>query len=203
MLYYDAWIPNLQNFTEMLLANLDLTNLQLQAGWIEFNCAEIEQRCVGSNTQYTSAANCVSVLSQKPFGDYDEAWGDNVVCRAIHTILTKIDPDVSEDSCVISHYYVQLLICYLDPLPSCRAVGRREVHRHQLRRRLLQRYSSLRIASAGYLYVPCARSLVPVIVAITEQYKEIARDVQGTLINTSRLLMFTLGFSGSFFRFLE
>ncbi|MCJ1479306.1 hypothetical protein MMC13_007991 [Lambiella insularis] len=91
--YYDAWIPNLQNWTQLALGSLDINNPEVQAGSIEGVCSEIQQRCIGSNAQYSSVADCVSVLSNKPYGNDDEAWGDNFVCRSIHTILTKIDPN--------------------------------------------------------------------------------------------------------------
>lgn len=42
-----------------------------------------------------SVAQCVSTLSGKPFGSYDEVWADNVVCRTIHIILALVRPDVS------------------------------------------------------------------------------------------------------------
>jgi len=36
---------------------------------------------------------CISTLSAKPFGTFDEAWGDNVVCRSVHVILAQVNPD--------------------------------------------------------------------------------------------------------------
>jgi hypothetical protein len=41
-----------------------------------------------------SASQCITELSAKPFGDYDEVWGDNIVCRAVHVILSIVNPDV-------------------------------------------------------------------------------------------------------------
>jgi hypothetical protein len=38
---------------------------------------------------------CLSTLSAKEFGSYDEVWGDYVVCRQIHLQLTTLRPDVS------------------------------------------------------------------------------------------------------------
>ncbi|MCJ1413606.1 hypothetical protein MMC19_007728 [Ptychographa xylographoides] len=95
VLYYDAFIPTLQNWTSLALGGVDLLNREYQTAAIEGICAATQQRCVGANTQYTSVAVCVQTLAQKPFGDYDETWGDNVVCRSLHIILTLIRPDVS------------------------------------------------------------------------------------------------------------
>jgi hypothetical protein len=39
--------------------------------------------------------DCITELSLKPFGTFDEAWGDNVVRRLIHIVLAQIRPDVS------------------------------------------------------------------------------------------------------------
>jgi hypothetical protein len=58
-------------------------------------CPVIQQRCTGSNQQYVSVDDCIAQLSLKPFGNYDEVWGDNIVCRTIHVILTGVDPVVS------------------------------------------------------------------------------------------------------------
>ncbi|MCJ1403608.1 hypothetical protein MMC11_006831 [Xylographa trunciseda] len=93
VLKYDAWIPNLSNWTVIGLA-ADLSILAVQDVYINTICNEAQLRCVGANTQYSSVAQCISVLSAKPFGTFDEAWGDDVVCRSIHLILTLIDPDV-------------------------------------------------------------------------------------------------------------
>jgi len=41
-----------------------------------------------------SVNDCVASWSAKPFGDYSDAWGDNVVCRTIHVILAQVRPDV-------------------------------------------------------------------------------------------------------------
>ncbi|MCJ1283111.1 hypothetical protein MMC26_002438 [Xylographa opegraphella] len=94
VLKYDAWIPNLANWT-IIGQGADVTAPAVQPVFIENICNNVQQRCVGANTQYSSVADCISVLTAKPFGSYDEAWGDDVVCRSIHVILTLIDPDVS------------------------------------------------------------------------------------------------------------
>lgn len=58
-------------------------------------CGGIQAECTGSNTQYTSAQNCIDVLSAKSFGNWDEVWMDSVVCRELHILLARIDPLVS------------------------------------------------------------------------------------------------------------
>lgn len=53
-------------------------------------------RCTGANEQYHGdILECVTTLTlTKPFGTFDEVWGDNVVCRLIHVILAQVRPDV-------------------------------------------------------------------------------------------------------------
>lgn len=94
VLKYDAWIPNLNNWVQATTAT-SVSNSQDQMKSIQLLCAVAQLRCTGPNTQWESVEECVSVLSQKPFGDYDEAWGDNIVCRNIHIVLTQVRPDVS------------------------------------------------------------------------------------------------------------
>lgn len=48
------------------------------------------------NTDIDSTENCIDTLSNKPFGTYDEVWGDNVVCRTIHVLLAAIRPEASQ-----------------------------------------------------------------------------------------------------------
>ncbi|MCJ1250181.1 hypothetical protein MMC30_007407 [Trapelia coarctata] len=94
VLKYDAWIPNLNKWSAVT-NGVDISAVvQAQAPTIQGLCGAIQQRCVGPNTQYDSLATCVATLSKKPFGNYDEAWGDNVVCRTIHVLLAKIRPEV-------------------------------------------------------------------------------------------------------------
>lgn len=96
VLRYQAWIPNLQAWTQAATG----LNLQGVKGYVTGKvdtaaiCPEIQKRCTGSNQQYSSTASCVAHLEQKPFGDFDEVWGDNIVCRIIHLILTKVRPVV-------------------------------------------------------------------------------------------------------------
>lgn len=71
-----------------------MSNAAFRAASIQQLCGLIEDKCVGNNTQYQNAEDCVEFLSQRPYGEYSEAWGDNVVCRSIHSILTQIRPEV-------------------------------------------------------------------------------------------------------------
>ncbi|KAI9778911.1 MAG: hypothetical protein M1816_003871 [Peltula sp. TS41687] len=93
VIYYDAYIPNLSSWTA--IANgAQVNDAAYRATSIQQLCGLVENRCVGNNTQYRDFQDCVNVLSQKPFGEYSETWGDNFVCRSIHTILTQIRPEV-------------------------------------------------------------------------------------------------------------
>ncbi|KAK3934620.1 hypothetical protein QBC46DRAFT_368095 [Diplogelasinospora grovesii] len=93
VLKYDAWIPNLNNWVEAT-TGAQFSNTQVQAQSIQQLCGATQQRCTGANTQWASVDECVSALTQKPYGNYDEAWGDNIVCRTIHIVLTQVRPDV-------------------------------------------------------------------------------------------------------------
>ncbi|KAK0713698.1 hypothetical protein B0T26DRAFT_833320, partial [Lasiosphaeria miniovina] len=94
VLKYDAWIPRLNAWLEQTAGGVSVTDPQFQAGTIAALCDATQQRCLGpDNVQWNSTAQCVAALAQKPFGNYDEARGDNVVCRAIHIILTVGNPE--------------------------------------------------------------------------------------------------------------
>ncbi|KAK7447028.1 hypothetical protein VKT23_014241 [Stygiomarasmius scandens] len=91
---YDAWIPNLQAWTSAA-TGIDYTNVLIQQGAVAAAlCPTIQDRCTGSNQQFNSQIECVLELGQKPFGTFDEAWGDNIACRTIHLILTGHRPEV-------------------------------------------------------------------------------------------------------------
>jgi hypothetical protein len=91
---YDAWVPNLNDWNFLAEGKLDFTNPAVQAGQISQKlCPAIQQLCIGSNQQYTDVNQCISTLTQKPFGTFDEAWGDNVVCRSVHVILAQVNPN--------------------------------------------------------------------------------------------------------------
>jgi hypothetical protein len=93
VLKYDAWIPNLNDW---IMAGMGISNdPQAEEQSIEQLCGGTQQRCTGSNTQWDSIEECIATLSQKPYGNYDEAWGDNIACRIIHLALTQVRPDVS------------------------------------------------------------------------------------------------------------
>ncbi|EKG20842.1 hypothetical protein MPH_01825 [Macrophomina phaseolina MS6] len=93
VLNYHAWIPNLQTWTEVG-NNVDFDNVVIQKAVPVQLCPQIMQNCKGDNQQYSSVATCVAALELKPFGSFDEAWGDNIVCREIHVLLTKVRPEV-------------------------------------------------------------------------------------------------------------
>ena len=93
VLYYDAWIPNLSDYTTLLYGTPLIPAFQTEA--IEELCTSAQVLCTGNNMQYNSTEACVSTLSAKPFGNWDEVWGDNVVCRTLHILLAKLRPAVS------------------------------------------------------------------------------------------------------------
>ncbi|KAJ7184890.1 hypothetical protein C8R46DRAFT_984001 [Mycena filopes] len=93
VLRYDAWVPSLDRFVPAF-HGYDIYNPARMNTTIEQVCGLQAQTCVGDNTVYASMADCVQTLSGKPFGRMDEAWGDNVVCRTIHVLLTKFRPAV-------------------------------------------------------------------------------------------------------------
>ncbi|KAF8144548.1 hypothetical protein K438DRAFT_1735902 [Mycena galopus ATCC 62051] len=93
VLQYDAWIPNLDLFTN-LLRDYDQYSLAGMNATIQGICALQDTTCVGNNTVYNGIPDCVQTLAAKNYGREDEAWGDNVVCRGIHVLLTKIRPEV-------------------------------------------------------------------------------------------------------------
>jgi len=91
---YDAWIPNLNDWIAGGLG-IDNTSPQVAAQSIQRLCGTTQQQCTGANTQWSSIEECITTLSRRPFGNFDEAWGDNVACRSIHVVLTQVRPDVS------------------------------------------------------------------------------------------------------------
>ncbi|KAK4541393.1 hypothetical protein LTR36_007994 [Oleoguttula mirabilis] len=96
VLRYQAWIPNLQTWLK-IAQGIDYDGIQGRVNeckTTEALCPQIQERCTGSNQQYNSTASCIAELESKPFGNYDEAWGDNIVCRTIHLLLTLVRPDV-------------------------------------------------------------------------------------------------------------
>lgn len=110
MLDYDAWIPNLNIWNFLARGEADITNPLVQQAFIQRICPGIQQMCVGPNQQYAeyvsrhslqhiwligdSVDACIASMNSKPFGNYDEVWGDNVACRTIHLILAGVRPDV-------------------------------------------------------------------------------------------------------------
>ena len=128
---YDAWIPNLRLFNSFLslTSTANLTTAQIQGNTIEALCGAVQSECKGSNQQYTSVENCIQTLSAKPFGDWDEVWQDSVICRELHVILARVDPEVSlvldlytqwEEPCINSRIWVS--VEGLEPRPRKRSL---------------------------------------------------------------------------------
>lgn len=93
VLRYDAWIPNLDDWVNTITGGA-LHDPEYQQMSIEQVCAVTQLTCQGPNKQWESIGECVAALVQKPYGRYEGAWGDNVVCRTIHLVLTQVRPDV-------------------------------------------------------------------------------------------------------------
>lgn len=94
VLYYDAWIPNLAAFQSTWAGGADFNNRLVQLGAIRQLCPVIQEKCTGVNQQYSSTLACELHIAGLPFGSFDEVWGNNYVCRGVHTLLTAIRPDV-------------------------------------------------------------------------------------------------------------
>ncbi|KAH6670886.1 hypothetical protein F5X68DRAFT_158936 [Plectosphaerella plurivora] len=93
VLKYDAWIPGLNPWVEATVASR-ITNASFQKSSIAQICGATQLRCSGANQQWDSVEQCIEGLSAKDYGNYGEAWGDNVVCRTIHLVLTLTRPDI-------------------------------------------------------------------------------------------------------------
>jgi hypothetical protein len=119
VLKYDAWIPNLNDWIVAGLG-IQINNPQVAAQSIQQLCGGTQQRCTGENKQWDSVEECIATLSGKPYGNYDEAWGDNIVCRTIHLVLTQVRPQVSliPNKCESRDQIRILNCCHTDPLPS-------------------------------------------------------------------------------------
>jgi hypothetical protein len=90
---YHAWIPTLEAWIEAA-TGFDFGALVYQKFIPLFLCPLIVQRCTGANQVYSDIVSCTLALDLKPFGSFDEAWGDTVACRVIHLILTQVRPDI-------------------------------------------------------------------------------------------------------------
>ncbi|KAJ7169260.1 hypothetical protein C8R43DRAFT_982726 [Mycena crocata] len=93
VLYYDAWIPSLDLFSSKM-RGFDFYSTTGMNNTIHQICGLQNDTCIGDNTVYDGVDDCVQTLGAKPFGRLDETWGDNVVCRSIHVLLTKFRPEV-------------------------------------------------------------------------------------------------------------
>ncbi|KAB5528939.1 hypothetical protein GE09DRAFT_1253082 [Coniochaeta sp. 2T2.1] len=96
VLQYEAWIPNLALYSSSAIGG-EFSSSGTPAGdegIIKQLCPVIQQECVGPNQEYDSVDDCVGFMSGRAFGNFDEVWGDNVVCRSLHTILARLRPTV-------------------------------------------------------------------------------------------------------------
>lgn len=89
------------------------------------------RQCTGANKQWDSVDQCVATLTQKPMGTFDNLWGDNVWCRALHVRLTPLRPDVSQNK-----MHLEVSVVLIVSPGSLRT--RRPRWRRQVRRRALQ-----------------------------------------------------------------
>ncbi|KAK3051286.1 hypothetical protein LTR09_007682 [Extremus antarcticus] len=86
VLRYAAWIA--------ATTGIEFSNVVVDHAAPAALCPVIQQRCTGGNRQYFDTLTCNTALQLKPFGSSDEAWGDDIVCRAIHLVLTQVGPEV-------------------------------------------------------------------------------------------------------------
>ncbi|KAJ7169211.1 hypothetical protein C8R43DRAFT_876433 [Mycena crocata] len=93
VLYYDAWIPTPDPFS-IKLGWFDFSSTAATNATIQHVCGLQNETCIGNTTVYDSVDDCVQTLTAKRFGRLDETWGDNVVCRSIHALLTKFRPEI-------------------------------------------------------------------------------------------------------------
>ena len=122
--YYDAWLPSLQSYTNLLYGRTTV-NETVDAQVIKQLCSNTQAICKGPNQQYSSLDDCQTQLKSKPYGDWDASWGDNVICRTLHIILAKTRPDVRliKPNLPMDRW----LIKDTGTLPSCWSHRRREV----------------------------------------------------------------------------
>ncbi|ROW13347.1 hypothetical protein VPNG_05460 [Cytospora leucostoma] len=94
VLNYEAWIPTLELWNRLITGQDNQDPVVQKAQISRALCPAIQQNCAGHNQQYTNVDDCIEQLSKKTFGNFDELWGDNVVCRQVHVLLTRLRPDV-------------------------------------------------------------------------------------------------------------
>ncbi|KUI58470.1 hypothetical protein VP1G_05766 [Cytospora mali] len=94
VLNYEAWIPTLELWNQVSTGVSNEDPAVQHAQITQALCPAIQQNCIGADQQYSDIDDCISQLSNKTFGTFDEVWGDNIVCRQIHVVLTTIRPDI-------------------------------------------------------------------------------------------------------------
>jgi hypothetical protein len=83
VMQYEAWIPNLQAWTEY--ANgISFSNPLIQTAVPFQLCPTIQQRCTGKNQQFSNTTTCILGLERKPFGNFD------AVSNSIRTICRRM-----------------------------------------------------------------------------------------------------------------
>jgi hypothetical protein len=100
---YEAMIPNLNNFVGKTTSPLgtvfrggSFVPTEKQKEVIYENlCQAHNLLCTKGFAQWPSKEACKAALAKKPFGTFDAVWGDNVVCRLVHVMLSAIRPGVS------------------------------------------------------------------------------------------------------------
>ncbi|CZT23325.1 uncharacterized protein RCC_09037 [Ramularia collo-cygni] len=89
---YQAWSPNVQAWTQAS-TGIDYSNMTIQQMAPQGLCPQIQSICTGSAQQFSSVEDCSTQLSSKPFGSFDEAWGDNLACRTVYLTLAASRPE--------------------------------------------------------------------------------------------------------------
>ncbi|KAH8770055.1 hypothetical protein F5883DRAFT_667634 [Diaporthe sp. PMI_573] len=91
VLKFDAWIPTLQQWWN---TTHDVSHYPVNEALVRQQlCQTTQAKCAGTNKQWDSVDQCVTALNQKPMVTFDNLWGDNVWCKALHVRLTPIRPD--------------------------------------------------------------------------------------------------------------
>jgi hypothetical protein len=96
-------IPNLNNFvgkaTSLIGTGLRgysfVPTEKQKEGIYENLCQAHNLLCTKRFAQWPTKEACEVALAKKPFGIFDVVWGDNVVRRLVHVMLSAIRPGVS------------------------------------------------------------------------------------------------------------
>lgn len=113
---YEAMIPNLNNFVGKTTSPLGtifkggsfVPTTQQKEAIYDNLCGAHDLLCEDGFAQWDSKEECVTALKEKPFGTFDAVWGDNVVCRLVHVMLSSIRPGVSDQSGDLGNRYTDI-----------------------------------------------------------------------------------------------